>query len=265
MAWSRIGGTIAQSANNTNVTTSGIDTTGANLIVLCLGGYFTGSAIATPTDSKGNTWTPLTARTPGGGSMIRFWYCYNPTVGTGHTFSTSQAGTYPTLAAEAWSGAASSPFDQENGSTGNGITKTTGSITPTQDNELLIFAASNNNGGSNAESASGGETITETQDIVTTANAIGFAVGYIVQTTATSEDITFTGSGSTDRAAEIASFKMATGGGGGSFRNFYGSKFYGAQYAPVTPMEKNLAVARYQRERAAEMRRFMAKVERRAA
>lgn len=71
---------------------------------------------------------------------------------------------------------------------------------------------------------------------------------------------------STDQQHDFKTYyDDAGGGGGGSFRNFYGSKFYGAQYAPVTPIERNLAVARYQRERAAEMRRFMAKVERRAA
>jgi hypothetical protein len=63
----------------------------------------------------------------------------------------------------------------------------------------------------------------------------------------------------------VIAFEVKRASGGGGFRNFYGSKFYGTQYAPVSPMERRGAIARYHREREVEMRRFMASVERRAA
>ncbi len=69
--------------------TSGIVTTGANLLVVAVASYPPGGEL-TVTDSYGNTWTPATGF---GDSLtrIQFFYCFGATVGSGHTFSASAA------------------------------------------------------------------------------------------------------------------------------------------------------------------------------
>ena len=87
-------------AGSGNITSGAIDTTGANFIIISLtelssGGY-------TISDSKGNTWHPLTARVQGPDQ--RFFYAYNANVGTGHTF-TGTGGGFGWIGVEAFSGA----------------------------------------------------------------------------------------------------------------------------------------------------------------
>ena len=70
---------------------SAIDTTGANLIVV-MASYYRTVPASDFTDSKGNTWTALTERILPD-IAARIFYCVNPTVGTGHTFSFADGGT----------------------------------------------------------------------------------------------------------------------------------------------------------------------------
>jgi hypothetical protein len=69
--------------------TSGIDTTGATLLIaeeVTAGTLSIGTA---PIDSKNNTWIPLIRYSNPSNPFIgvQFWYACNPTVGTGHTFT----------------------------------------------------------------------------------------------------------------------------------------------------------------------------------
>lgn len=75
-------------------TTSPVDTTGVDFIVISCGNR--NSASSAPTDNKGNTYiaVPTAANTTG----QQIYYTYNPTVGTGHTFSVS--GDY--ICVQAW-------------------------------------------------------------------------------------------------------------------------------------------------------------------
>ena len=187
------------------VTTSGIDTTGANLIILGVS-YNTGTT-PTITDSKGNTWTGLTAQAQASNGASRIYYCYNPTVGSGHTFSNSTSGGFSTITVQAWADALSAPFDQENGAkTAGASTLATGSITPGVDNEVIIshfmFSAAG------TASVNSSMTISNQQNFGA-ANNYGGALAYKVQTTATAINPTWTsGGGSTGLAATIASFKV---------------------------------------------------------
>jgi hypothetical protein len=93
----------AHKADSINtITTSAIDTSGANLIIIGV----TGNS-GTLSDSKGNTWTPLTA-VSGANTKAQIFYALNPTVGSGHTFSHSGSSLYSSVFAAAYSGAASS-------------------------------------------------------------------------------------------------------------------------------------------------------------
>jgi len=213
MAWSLITSVKAEGFGN-GATTSGVDTTGADLIVLAITGVSTKVDIAAVSDSNSNTWTGLTASSANsGGAKTRLFYCLNPTVGSGHTFTLSTTGIYSGIIAQAFSGAAnSSVFDQENSLvTASATSANTGSITPTENNEMIVFAGPGGNAASYLSSSSVG-TVTQS----TTGNSgqdYSVGAGYYVQTTAAAINPTLTANQSTPWAAVIASFKGAASGG----------------------------------------------------
>ncbi len=89
-------------------------------------------------DSKSNTWTPLTAQEiTSAGS--RLYYSYGGTVGSGHTFTVSGTGVFACIQVAAFSNAASSPFDVQNGATATvWTTLSTGSVTPSQASSIVV-------------------------------------------------------------------------------------------------------------------------------
>lgn len=192
------------------VTTDDVDTTGANLIVGNAAWYSGISANGTWSDSKGNSWTPLTKQAATGvsGQMFR---CESPTVGLGHNFSFSGNQIYPSAQVSAWSGAAASAaFDVENGATGAAVsTLATGIALPNENNELVIAGLAHENNASGVVSIGGGFTITDTSPYGAGVSE-GGSMAYLVQTAATSAnpvwDIAVPATGV---AATIASFKAA--------------------------------------------------------
>lgn len=184
--------------------TPSIDTTGAKLIVACIDG-FTGGGDSF-TDSKSNTWVGLTY-TNTGTVGTRIYYCTNPSsVGSGHTFTTNAA--FSSICVACFSGVltASSPFDQQNThSATSGSTIASGSVTPTQDNELLIAAFGGDATGTN--SINGGFTITDQRPFIG-GTCYGCSLAYLIQTSAAAANPTWTlGSAITQGGAAIASFK----------------------------------------------------------
>ena len=193
------------------VTSAAIDTTGANLITVCVSSYQTNPA-PTLTDNKSNTWTGLTVREQATAARIRIFYCFNPTVGSGHTFTATNSPTasFPTLIVHAWSGAATSPFDQENGNTSPGIGPTSsGSVTPTENNELIITAVSQGGASvTNQTSIDGGFTMSGNVSRLAGNHQAG-AAAYLIQTTAAAANPAWTHGGSGATAVAIATFKAA--------------------------------------------------------
>ncbi|HUB83615.1 MAG TPA: hypothetical protein VMB03_32675 [Bryobacteraceae bacterium] len=193
----------AASTGGSDVTVSNLNTTGANLIVI---GIASGSSAPAVSDSNSNLWMRLNLYT--GGPNIALFYGYNPSVGTGHTFSTT-SGNAPSLYVLAFSGSASSPLDQQAGVGANsGITTVQpGSVTPVQSNELLVtllgIAAS---GSTSASAISQGFVIAGTQAF-SSGNNYGGAMAYLIQNTAAAVDPAWTVSGSASLLASIASFK----------------------------------------------------------
>lgn len=201
MAYAKIAS--ASAAANTAATTSGIDTTGADLIVIGVSGWTSNLDTTAPTDSKGNTWTAMTYKATGD-SAVKMWYCYNPTVGSGHTF-THGGTTYATICVIAFSGAASSPLDQQN-SNGNlpGTTSlSTGSITPTEDNELVVAMWATYY--FDSPSVDSGFTLEQYQAAAPLPYHGGMA--YKIQTTAAAVNPSASWSTSANASAVIASFK----------------------------------------------------------
>lgn len=198
-------------------TTSGVDTTGANLMVLFLAWYVGGSNSTPPTftDSKGNTWTGLTSRwniTIG----IRIYYCVNPSVGSGHTVTASKTGAYPTPNLLAYSGVdTTSPLFGESGYSAGGLTSIQpGSLTPDVDNCLL--ATGTCTFGSTPTLGAGGFT--------SRINGPGpfQACADLIQGTAAAANPTWNGPG-VDMAAAMAAFRPSSGGGGGPPATFLGA------------------------------------------
>ena len=204
--------TSAYTAGNTNgSTTPACNTTGANLLVVTVS-WFTGGGTVTVSDSKSNTnWTQLT-KSDRGFAFECIWYCKNPTVGDGHTFTVASTGGYASIHAVAFSGAdTTAPFDKENGSWGSSVsTQQTGSITPAEDNEVVVYGCSTDN----SKDISSVDVGTLLSHNAHTGNSFGNSLAYIIQTTAGAINPTFTLSGSsTTPNAVIASFKVASASG----------------------------------------------------
>lgn len=119
-------------------TTDAIDTTGADLLVLVLISLAS-TTEPTVSDNKGNTWSQRTAYS-NPSARTRIYYAVNPTVGSGHTFAATGTSSFAAIAVSAYSGCdTSAPADQENGGTFSNVNSTTtGSVTPTEDGELLV-------------------------------------------------------------------------------------------------------------------------------
>lgn len=201
---------VAHAIGNTGspITTSAIDTTGADLFT-AFGAYPLSN---TPTDSKSNSWNALTARSGYG----RLFWSTPTSVGSGHTFSLTDSGG-TVLAIQAWRGSAASPFDQQNGFTGDYPTNVwkPGAVVPTENNELVVCGAGLGSGigGAGTLSIDSGFTISD-QVPYGSNYYCGFA--YLVQTAAGSvnpEWTTYT-NGYGDLAA--ATFKALPAGGGRS-------------------------------------------------
>jgi hypothetical protein len=249
-AISLVAHTSAVTANGTNVTTTAINTTGANFIVVAASAS---ANTGTVTDSNGNTWTALTQYGPSGhGAGMRLFYCYNPTVSSAQTFTFSDTTIdYPTIAVAAWSGAAASPFDAQNGSTaasGAG-TYETGSITPSANGELLISAIGESS--TSPDTIDSSFTVIEHQNHLGDGSLAGFGIslGYLVQATAASVNPSWTVRPQQGAAESltVASFKAVPGGGvqlisGGTAAMGTAAIPQGACASPVTSRASGVAV-----------------------
>ncbi len=200
---------IANAATTPDVnggTTAAINTTGANLIIFAVAFYNAGGTqVGTLSDSKGNTWTALTSHA-NGSITSRLYYCYNPTVGSGHTFSYTSVtfGIYGCLTVAAFSGFAASPFDLENGATATSASSiSTGSITPSQA-RTVVFAAAGFDTGTAA--IDNGFTITDAPAIANASFSCGLAYKVLSAVAATNPQWSF-GASNGNLGASIIGFK----------------------------------------------------------
>lgn len=201
-----VANTAKASTDTNEITSDAIDTTGANFIVIGIGFYNGTTPNPSVSDSKGNTWTALTNRA----STIvstRQYYCFAPTVGSGHTFTVSGVVSYPAIAVQAWSGIAASPADQENGATTSGswATVSTGSVTPSQANTVLVASLAFEAGGGTT-AINSGFTISNTI-AYGTSEGVSLAYKILTSADATNPEWSSGGTNSGDGAAAITSFK----------------------------------------------------------
>jgi hypothetical protein len=210
MAISLIASTSAASTNSATVTSPAINTTGATLIVVISAAQ---NSSLTITDSVGNTWSNLTQVSSNGYQQI--YYVVNPTTSASHTFSNSTSSYNPTICIMAFSGTAtSSAFDQQNTGTQNyGNTVQPGSVTPSVNNEVVIT-------GMSAVNAVGTVTINGSYSapIGQAFNSggsfnIAAYMSYLVQTSATATNPTWSFTTTDGAQASIATFKAPSASG----------------------------------------------------
>jgi hypothetical protein len=183
-------------------TTSAINTTGANLIVLSVA-YF--ATLSTVSDSKGNPWTPLTERTTGSTAKHRLYYALAPAVGPGHTFTVSGASIFAGMVVLAFTDTFVPIFESQNGAAGStGTSVATGSLTPTTNGSLIISGVS-------LATVPQAISVNSALTAVTVAGAAGTALnggqGYLVQGTAAAINPTWSWTTSAENAVSLAVFR----------------------------------------------------------
>lgn len=200
-------GVAAGSSDTTAVTTGAVTTTGSNLGFIFISDYAAGgSPSCVPTDSKSNSWTALTPQSSGVLTRIAGYYAYAPTVGTLHTFTaTCNAGQYPGVIAIFFSGAKASPLDQQNGATTTGATTlSTGSVTPSENNELVISGISEV---SAAPAINSGFTLNSSETLAYSGTFLGAAVAFKIQVALAAVNPQWSNLTGSDAAASIETFK----------------------------------------------------------
>lgn len=206
MAITLVSETNWQSAS-TATSSPGIDTTGATcLVVMTAANAASSFAI---TDNKGNSYTKQLLQASGP-LEVQIWMTTGAvTVGTGHTFTnTVTSGGFFTGIASAWSDVTTtSAYDQHNQATSSATTIAAGSITPSQNDEVVIFCVAE--GDANFVSVDSGFTKVDFTPFVGGVAYGGF-MGYLVQTSATAENPTYTGDVNSSKAAGLFSLISAS-------------------------------------------------------
>jgi hypothetical protein len=205
-----VAATAAASTNSNSVTTTGINTTTATFLICAVA---TATKILTPaniSDSNNNTWLALTNYQTGDSTgELRFFYCFNPVVGGGHTVTVNDNGSFPGVAFAAFSGPLGI-LDLQNGfgealfnNAGNTSVQP-GSLTPGGNNYLVVSGLSNSSASVSSLAVNQGFNIAA--DAATVANeGVGVGIAYLVQGTAAAINPTWSGSGQILNAANIVS------------------------------------------------------------
>lgn len=199
---------IAGSANHNDVTVSGLNTTGASLLVAFVASEASGSG-GTFSDNKGNTWASLTLYTGTGSPQVQFYYCKNPTtVGSGHSFTYSGSGRFPGMQVAAYAGTdrVASPV----ASSGAGSTASTiqpGSVNPGSLNGCLFITGVGSKSTATVSINSGFTILDQTP--FSTGAYYGVAVAHNIQTSAAALNPTWNITTSTDINSAIVIFQPA--------------------------------------------------------
>jgi hypothetical protein len=186
-------------------TSGSTDTSGATLLIVCVASH-PGMSL-TLSDSKSNTWTGLTlASSPD----LRIYYASPPgnKAGSGHTVTVTGTDIYTGVCFASFSGAdLSAPFDGQQSGHAAGSGDTPGSITPAENNALVISAASGN--GDTRIISDGSMMLLDGFPLTSGVNYSG-SMAYVIQTTAAAIDPVWTTPAG--GACAIASFKPGVGG-----------------------------------------------------
>lgn len=199
----------AGSTDDNAVTTAAINTVGASLIIVEQG-VAVGVTPPTPTDSSSNTYTCLATQTYTAVMKGRLCYVENPATSSSHTFtSPSTSMSFPGICAMAFFGTKlpATALDQQahNNTDGGGTTIQPGSVTPSENGELVFTGLVDVDTGTVTVNSPFSPAIDQTP---ATAHAEGVAIAYEIQTTATARNPTWTNSGAAAaKTADITTWK----------------------------------------------------------
>jgi hypothetical protein len=197
-------------------TTTSTNTTGASFIAIQISEY-DGVTFGTLTDNKSNTWTQLRVDKVSATVANYTYYCSPCTVGTGHTFTYTKTGSFSVINVIAVGNTVtSSPIDQQSGTFNAAATSIQpGSITPTQNGEIIIATiATSNTGG--AVAINSGFVITDGIAFNAGVNQ-GATMAYLIQGAGTAVNPTFSWNSSAPVAVTQFSVKASGSNGGGFF------------------------------------------------
>jgi hypothetical protein len=205
----------AGSSDGTTVSTAAVDTTGATLIVASVSDHPANSG--TISDSQTLTWTTSLSSANATGSEVKLFFAVATSTNASHTFTYSGASTFPAICVIAFAGThATTPYTgQESTATAASNSVQPGSLTPSEDNCVVVSGLSFNDNAGQTFSISGGWTIAG-QVAYSGGQHFGVGLGYSIQTTATASNPTWSfAASSADLGASSAVFKSDGGGGGG--------------------------------------------------
>ena len=204
---------VASVSNPSPGTSSEIDTTGATLLIAVY--TQTGAVVPSISDSLGNQWHVFTLEDGASTALLRIAFAQNVIVGAGHTFTNT--GGFSSLCVAAFSGVSGAAFlDVSNDGTTDTIQA--GSITPPVNDSLVIAGLSYRQ--TSAVSIDSGFTIAEQRPFITSV-AVGSALAYLIQTTATAVNPQWSWTGNSQSGATNVAFVPVSSGGGGGARSFW--------------------------------------------
>lgn len=187
--------------------TSGVDTTGATLLVIAAGGFSNGGSVSV-SDNKGNTFSTFGLKGNGSTTFTQIFYCLTPTVGTGHTVSMTGSVFMDLLFAAFGGGTFTVDSSVNTGTNNTGSSSIQpGSATPSANGDLLITSLSVDVSG--ISGVGSGFTITDTV-AYSGGNYEGGGLAYLVQTTAAAINPTWSLSAANAQAAALCGFKFTS-------------------------------------------------------
>ena len=201
-----------QASGNTSITATGLDTTGADLIVVVTTSW-ANVQVDQVSDNKGNTWIDTTSAVSDGATYIHISYVQGASIGgTGHNITIQNPHTgFPSAEIMWFSGSASNPVDQLHYATFNASSFQTGSVTPSEDNELVIVGITLNNSSPGAPTVNSGFSSPAFGNDFSSGNAFGGYASYLIQGTAGAVNPTWTFGSGIGGAAQTVTFKAAAG------------------------------------------------------
>lgn len=193
---------VSATSLSATVTTSPIDTTGADLLLIAVASYSVEPALS---DSQGNaSWVGRTLES-NGPIQARIFYHLAPATNAAHTF-TAASGSYSSIGVLAVSGAHASPYHAESaGSSATSTTVQAGSLTPPSAGCLLVTGVATT--GAGAISIDSG--YSEATEEYNPGFGIGGGIGWLIQGALAAVNPTWTFAGSGDATATHAVFKPA--------------------------------------------------------
>jgi hypothetical protein len=217
--------------------TAAIDTTGANLLVVC---WCQAQNKPTLSDNKGNTYV-LARENDGGDRNSAISYVAVPTVGTNHILTLTGTDIYASAQFYAFSGSVATPLDQ----TGQAIDYTDvmsgPTLTPTEDGELLIAIDQFDNSATiGTWSPSGWSAALGFEG--TGGSILGSCSSYLIQTAAAAATPVHTLTSPQGHFITMATFK-ASGVSTGTTRNLTGSASGASSVAATVTRKRPLVAA----------------------